>query len=290
MSIQTIQSRISTIQRELESFRGRLSTKSKARLTKLKRINQIRGSISKSTSASSLRSKNSEMERLEGEVLRLQQDEADLSKRISDKEKQLNESQQQLFKEQDKEQQRLSQALADQAKESENSQEQLLGRLHMELIDFTSGSFNRPAIRPDVNYDAFICHASEDKNNLVRPLAESLQAMGYAIWYDEFELKVGDSLRRSIDRGLARSRFGIVVLSPSFFAKNWPQYELDGLVAKEKADRKVILPLWHKVSKDEIMDYSLTLADRVALNTSTYTIVELAEELGKVLTETSSAL
>ena len=290
MSIQTIQNRISTIQREMESFRKHLATKCKARLTKLQRIIQIRGSITKSTSASSLRSKYSEMERLEGEVLHLQQDEADLSKRISDKEKRSNESQQQLFKEQDKEQQRLNRALADQAKESKISQEQLLGRLHMELTDSTSGSFNRPATRLDVIYDAFICHASEDKNDLVRPLAESLQAMGHAIWYDEFELKVGDSLRRSIDRGLARSRFGIVVLSPSFFAKNWPQYELDGLVAKETAGNKVILPLWHKVSKDEVIIYSPTLADRVALNTTTYTIVELAEKLGKALKETSSAL
>lgn len=290
MSVQTIQNRISTIQREIDFFRGRLATKSMARLSKLKRISQIRGSITKLTSTSSQKSKYSEIERLEGEVLHLQQDEVDLSKRISDKEKQLNELQQQFFKEQDKEQQRLNRALEDQMKESKKSQQQLLERLHMELTDSTSGSFNRPATRPDVIYDAFICHASEDKNDLVRPLAESLQAMGHAIWYDEFELKVGDSLRRSIDRGLARSRFGIVVLSPSFFAKNWPQYELDGLVAKETAGNKVILPLWHKVSKDEVIIYSPTLADRVALNTTTYTIVELAQELGKALKETSSAL
>src|ERR1051325_3140270 len=76
------------------------------------------------------------------------------------------------------------------------------------------------------DYDAFICHASEDKDDLVRPLAEGLMKLGHKIWYDEFQLRVGDSLRRSIDKGLARSRFGIVVLSPSFFAKNWPQYEL----------------------------------------------------------------
>ena len=94
-------------------------------------------------------------------------------------------------------------------------------------------------------YDAFISHASEDKD-LVRPLATILREMGFAIWYDEFELRVGDSLRRSIDRGLAGSRVGVVVLSPAFFAKNWPQYELDGLVVKENAAGKVILPLGTK--------------------------------------------
>ena len=76
-------------------------------------------------------------------------------------------------------------------------------------------------------YDAFICHASEDKNDFVRPLAERLRQEHVEVWYDEFSLNVGDSLRRSIDRGLAQSRFGIVVLSPSFFRKHWSQWELD---------------------------------------------------------------
>ena len=111
--------------------------------------------------------------------------------------------------------------------------------------------------------------------------AEALAKNGLKIWYDEFELTVGDSLRRSIDKGLSRSRFGIVCLSPSFFAKNWPQYELDGLVAKEMTGGKVILPLWHKISKNEVVRYSPTLADRVALKTAIYTIEELADELAK---------
>lgn len=82
-------------------------------------------------------------------------------------------------------------------------------------------------------YDVFICHASEDKDDLARPLANALKDLHVEVWFDEFSLKVGDSLRRSIDRGLARSRFAVVVLSPAFFRKNWPQRELDGLVARE---------------------------------------------------------
>ncbi len=132
-------------------------------------------------------------------------------------------------------------------------------------------------------YDAFISHATEDKDDLVRPLAEQLIEHGFSIWYDEFLLRIGDSLRRSIDRGLASSRFGIVVLSPAFFAKNWPQYELDGLVAREQTGGKVILPLWHKVSKNEVISYSPSLADKLALNTSMYTISELVAELATVL-------
>ena len=136
-----------------------------------------------------------------------------------------------------------------------------------------------------IGYDAFISHASEDKEEFVRPLAEALTDLGSRVWYDEFALRVGDSLRRSIDRGLSDSRFGIVVLSPSFFEKNWPQYELDGLVAKELEGRKVVLPLWHRVSKDDVLRYSPTLADRVAISTALFTVTELARKLHEVLNE-----
>jgi hypothetical protein len=85
----------------------------------------------------------------------------------------------------------------------------------------------------NVKWDFFICHASEDKDEIARPLAEILLLKGFRIWYDEFSLTLGDNLRRSIDRGLAQSKYGIVILSPNFFAKEWPQHELDGLVALE---------------------------------------------------------
>ena len=81
-------------------------------------------------------------------------------------------------------------------------------------------------------FDVFISHASEDKDELVRPLAEALKEEGLRVWYDEFELRIGSSLRRTIDRGIARSRFGVVVLSRPFFEKGWPAYELDGLVTR----------------------------------------------------------
>jgi hypothetical protein len=118
-------------------------------------------------------------------------------------------------------------------------------------------------------WDAFICHASEDKVQVVRPLAEALTNLGLNVWYDEFTLKVGDSLRRKIDTGLRNSDFGIVILSKNFFLKNWPQTELDGLYAKAMAGtRKIILPVWHNITKQEVYDYSPTLADLVGLRTS----------------------
>lgn len=122
--------------------------------------------------------------------------------------------------------------------------------------------------RDDKEWDVFVCHASEDKEAVVEPLVRALEAHGVRVWYDRAVLTIGDSLRRKIDEGLARSQFGIVVLSPSFFGKVWPQRELDGLVQKEIAGRKVILPVWHRVSHADIARYSLPLADRVAGSTS----------------------
>lgn len=117
-------------------------------------------------------------------------------------------------------------------------------------------------------YDAFICHASEDKESIVRPLAAKLQELGFETWYDEFELTIGDSLRQSIDRGLVKSRYGIVILSTSFMGKDWTQYELNGLLAKEIGTRKVILPIWHGISRNEVLAYSPSLADKVALDSN----------------------
>ena len=111
----------------------------------------------------------------------------------------------------------------------------------------------------------FISHASEDKDEFVRPLAYALKRHGLRVWYDEFSLKLGDSLRRSIDRGLASCTAGVVVLSPAFFSKEWPSRELDALYAAEVAGRTRILPIWHSIDARRIAEISPLLADRVAV-------------------------
>lgn len=116
-------------------------------------------------------------------------------------------------------------------------------------------------------YDVFICHASEDKESFVRELAEKLTSEGLRVWYDKFTLTLGDSLRRKIEYGLSRSRYGVVVLSKNFFEKEWPQRELDGLVARENGSNKVVLPVWHEITKEEVQSFSPILADRLAVST-----------------------
>jgi hypothetical protein len=113
-------------------------------------------------------------------------------------------------------------------------------------------------------WDVFVCHASEDKEDFVDPLAHGLRDSGLSVWYDVFSLKVGNSLRRKIDEGLLNSRYGVVVLSKYFFSKEWPQSELDGLMSREIAGTKVILPVWYKITAVEVGQHSPILAGRVA--------------------------
>lgn len=133
------------------------------------------------------------------------------------------------------------------------------------------------------SHDVFISHASEDKDEVVRPLAEALREAGLSVWYDEFQLKIGDSLRQSIDAGLAISRFGVVVLSPSFISKGWTNYELDGIVSRSVNGEQVVLPIWHNLTKSAVLDFSPSLADKVARNTSSYTVQEIADEIAAVI-------
>ncbi len=118
-----------------------------------------------------------------------------------------------------------------------------------------------------MNWDIFISHASEDKELVARPLADLLRSSGVTVWLDENELSLGDSLRTKIDQGLAESLFGVVILSQAFFAKDWPQRELNGLAALESPQRKVILPVWHRVDQAVVARYSPLLASKLAVGT-----------------------
>ncbi|UCC99665.1 MAG: toll/interleukin-1 receptor domain-containing protein [Phycisphaerales bacterium] len=133
-----------------------------------------------------------------------------------------------------------------------------------------------------MDYDLFISHASEDKTAFVRPLSEHLRRERYQIWYDEFELKVGDSLTEKIDYGLSNSRAGIVVLSNHFFQKKWPRRELAGMSAKQVHQNTKLIPIWHGVTVDEVITSSPPLADIKALD-STQGLDKITEEVKKVI-------
>lgn len=134
-----------------------------------------------------------------------------------------------------------------------------------------------------MKYDFFISHASEDKLIVAEPLAQALEILGAKVWLDRFELKIGDSLRESIDMGLRDAKKGIVILSEVYFQKFWTKKELNALFAKSVDGEKIILPVRHNISVDEVAHKSLLLADIFSLSTSENTIEEIARQIIKTM-------
>jgi TIR domain len=132
-------------------------------------------------------------------------------------------------------------------------------------------------------WDAFISHASEDKDTFVRELSSVLENLHIKVWYDECTLKVGDSLSKSIDEGLIKSNYGIIVISKDFLKKKWTDYEYRSLLSKEENGKKIILPIWHNITTSEIKEFSLYLSDKVALETSKYSVKQLAIKLIEIV-------
>lgn len=157
------------------------------------------------------------------------------------------------------------------------------------IIDFARQQGLRVVIR-DIVYAkersanekplAFISHDSKDKDSLVRDLAMQMTKLKCSVWYDEYSLSVGDSLRASIEKGLKEAKKCIIVLSPNFFSNTgWGKTEFNSIFTRELIERKnVILPVWHNVGPSEVYSYCPSLADRVGLP-STLGVRTLASKL-----------
>lgn len=285
MSLSSIQSQVERVQRDVSDLQEKLSRATKKESDAVGKIAQVQNSMRGNMSVSQVQSKLRELARHQEDASKAQKEQADINKRLADKTRDLHKYKADLAKEEERERKRLQESDKKRQKEMADYSRQLDRQLSAQRHQLASRAVTLVAgevVEPTKQFDLFISHASEDKEEFVRPLAEALSGLGVEVWYDEFQLRIGDSLRRSIDRGLSNSRFGVVVLSSAFFAKNWPQYELDGMVAREMNGVKVILPIWHRVTKDEVMRFSPTLADRVALNSSIKSIQEIAAEIADV--------
>lgn len=137
-------------------------------------------------------------------------------------------------------------------------------------------------------WDIFISHASEDKATVAKPLAEMLESIGLKVWLDSNELNIGDSLTNKINQGIANSKFGVIILSQSFFSKDWPIKELNSFLSTETIDNKRILPIWHKIDKEYIANYSPLLADKLSISTK-IELLEIAYKLAKAVEAESIA-
>jgi len=132
-------------------------------------------------------------------------------------------------------------------------------------------------------WDVFLSHASEDKDDFTDEIVSRLEYFGVKVWYDSTILSVGDSLSKTIDTGLLYSKYGIIVLSDNFVKKGWTDYEFRSLLNREIGNKKVILPIWHKITKENIEKYSPFLVGKYALDSSRQTINQIVIDLIKVI-------
>ena len=282
------QNQINRLTKEMSDLRANDAREARKEADLVAKINRANEAASRTRSSPTFQSKAREAERAMKDLANVQKRRADISRKMSDKSKSLN-----LYQGRHSQQvQREAKKRADQERKLIREREQHERRITNEIrsratLRSTPVASRQQDRQPRDSYDFFISHASEDKDSFVRPLAEALLARGARVWYDEFTLKVGDSLRQKIDQGLLQSRYGIVIISRNFISKKWTERELDGLVSLEVDGRSRILPIWHEISKDEVTQYSPTLADKVALNTSLLGIDEIITELAQLFEPSS---
>lgn len=271
--------------KEIADLNLKISQENKKEATLNDKINQILKSLnSKNISLNSLSNKTSDMNRKQSEVAKCQQKKAELQKKLATVETNLLKARQKLSKEQEEENKKLM------ALEKKLNQQQVLNSKAVTQMISNVGIQNENSL-PELEYDFFISHASEDKEEFVRTLYQALNDAGYKVWYDEITLKVGDSLTAEINKGLIKSKFAVVVASEAFIRKNWTRYEFESLVAQEmNSGTKRILPIWHGVSKDQIINFSPNLANKVALNTANQSILEIVEALSDLLPPSKNEL
>jgi len=255
------------------------------------RSNAIRTkqSISKNASLSTLRSKQTQIDRYNDEATKAAHSKADNDKKIADKRKKRADTAVKLQREEAAEKKKNDNVQKNIRQDYERRINELTSQLTREVhSSVDSGHQKTRNEQENVEFDVFISHASEDKENFVDNLVQELKKRAINVWYDAISIEWGDNLRAKIDAGISKSRYGIVVLSKDYIKKYWTQQELEGLFQRESTDKKVILPIWHNITKDEVKEFSPMLASRKALNSATFSTEEIADELQALLSVTEN--
>lgn len=133
------------------------------------------------------------------------------------------------------------------------------------------------------SWDVFMSHASPDKP-YVRGLVKALRDGGVTVWFDEDHIEWGESVPREIRKGLLNSRYGIVILSEAYLAeRKWTEHEFQGLLARETLDTTVILPIWHKVTEEDVKKYDAPLTLRRAKISETDAYLDIVGSIQRKL-------
>ena len=272
MSVQQYQIQLNTLDKDIANLEKKKAEKDKRIAELTKKINAADDAIRKTKSVSTIKAKTTQINNCKKELSKKTTESADFSKKISEKRKKRNEVylkiQQLELKASKKVEKEIQRTNAEYKKRIQDLQNLVISAQSKNAIQQSSIK----------EYDFFLSHAHEDKETFVNEFVEELRRIDIKVWYDSDEMILGSSTRQKIDEGLKRSKYGIVVLSPDYIkeGKYWTHKELNGLFSKESVYENVIIPIWHNLSKQEVIDYSPMIADKTAALTALYTPKEMA--------------
>ena len=215
MSSEQYQRTVNSLDKEIADLEKKKAAKDKEVATLQGKINTLKKSINSHTSASTLNNKMKQIATHESDQAKKSQDSAELGKKIAEKRKKRAEAYLKLQKEQQNEQKKQDKA----NRQIQASYEARIKELQQQISQPVVTSASTP-IAADEEYDVFVSHAYEDKESFVDEFVEALRNQGLKVWYDTDKLKWGDSMREKIDRGLAKSKYGVVILSPNYIAEH----------------------------------------------------------------------
>ena len=139
----------------------------------------------------------------------------------------------------------------------------------------------RRASKPDLR-DIFLCHAWDDRKGAAKELHDQLEALGVSVWFSEKDVLLGSNLLREIDKGLVKSRVGIVLVTPSFLnriaGEGIADKELSALLATD-----LLVPIVHETTYDDLRDASPLLGSRSGLDTAEDPIKNIAAKLAELV-------
>ena len=284
MSVDQYQRTVNSLDKEIAELEKKKAIIDKKSADEQKKAANV--SISKNTSASIIKSKMREVERHQDAATKAANESAALQKRIADKRIKRNEAYIKLQKEQQNEHKMEQKVQAQAMTNMQRAYEERIAELEKQNSPIISTvSVEKNEELPE--YDVFISHAWEDKESFADEFVEELRKLGVKVWYDTSEIRWGDSMRQKIDEGLKKSKFGIAILSPNYIAdgKYWTKSEFDGLFQMESINGKSLLPIWHNLTKQQVMEFSPIAASKKAMTTAMMTAKEIAEELVKLVSE-----
>lgn len=279
MTVSSLHNTINRLQTQIADLRRKDAQEARKEAQATAKANTASIEAAKSKTASAMQSKIRQVEAAQKEAAGSASKRASTAKEIANKTAELLKSQAALAKEEEKQRTKIGKDMQKQQTELIRRQREIENRA-TKLIAPTP---IKPVLDSHDVFDVFISHASEDKEEFVEELAQKAEAAGLAVFYDRKTLQWGDSLRQRIEHGLANSSFGVVVLSEAFFKKEWPKRELDGLFNLEIEGRSRILPIWHKISKDEVVKHAPSLSGKLALTTASLTVDEIVEKLVEIV-------